>query len=125
MRSSRPVINRRVINISLVAALVIAAAIAVFAATSGGRSASTGDARACSAFWSWYNQTGSAAPVLTAYQEATTEPLIGDLSAVADGLRAVARETGHDQTAGQALTQGAALRAEADCINAGIANPMS
>ena len=118
-------INRRVINIGLVAALVIAAGIGVFAAVSGGRSASTGDARACGAFWSWYNQTGSAAPVLTAYREATTEPLIGDLREVSNGLKALAREAGQDQTAGQALTQSAALKAEQDCISAGIANPLS
>jgi hypothetical protein len=114
-----------VINIGLLVVLVIAAGVGIFAATSGGRSASTGDARACNAFWNWYNQTGSAAPVLTAYQEATTEPLIGDLSTVADGLKALAKEAGHDQTAGQALTQSAALKAEGDCINAGYANPLS
>ncbi len=118
-------INRRVINLGLLVALVAAAGFGVFAATSGGRSASTGDARACAAFWDWYNQTGSPAPVLTAYQQATTEPLIDDLSAVADGLKALAKEAGHDQAAGPALTQGAALKAEQDCISAGIANPLS
>jgi hypothetical protein len=125
MRSRGSRINRRLINTGLLAALVIAAVIGVFAATSGGKSTSSGDARACDAFWTWYNQTGSAAPMLTAYQEATSEPLAGDLRAVAQGLQAQATAAGQDETASQALTQGAALKAEGDCVSDGYANPLS
>jgi hypothetical protein len=110
--------RRRVISIGILAVLVIAAGVGVFAATSGGRSASTGNTQACSAFWSWHNQTGSATPVLTAYKEATTEPLIDDLREVSEGLKDLAREANQDQTAAQALTQSSALSAEADCIQA-------
>ena len=125
MRNPGPRINRRLINTGLLAALVIAAVIGIFAATSGGKSTSSGDARACSAFWTWYNQTGGAAPMLTAYKEATSEPLADDLREVAQGLQAQAKEAGQDETASQALTQSAALKAEGDCINDGYANPLS
>lgn len=130
MRNLRPVVNRRLINIGLLAALVIGAGVGVIAAVSGGHAASTGDARACGAFWAWYNQQSGDAPapgdpVYTAYQEATTDPLAQDLRGVSDGLKALAREAGQDQTPGQSLTDNAALNAERDCTNLGVANPLS
>ena len=132
MRNLRPVVNRRLINISLLAALVIGGGIGVIAAVSGGHAASTGDAKACGAFWTWYDHQqrvdavpAPGDPVFTAFQEATTEPLAQDLRAVSDGLTALAREAGHDQTPGLALTENASLSAERDCTNAGVANPLS
>ena len=119
--------RRRVISIGILVVLVIAAGVGIFAATSGGPPAGTGNAQACSAFWNWYDQTGSATPVLTAYTEATTEPLIDDLHDVSEGLKDLAREreANQDQTAGEALTQSSAFSAEADCIHAGYTNPLS
>jgi hypothetical protein len=118
------VFNRRVIGIGLLAAAVIAAGVVAFAVISEKRSASPGDTRACGAFWAWDDRKGPATPVLTAYQEATSEPLAEDLREVSRGLQALAREAGHDQTAGQALTENAALAAERDCISAGVGNPL-
>lgn len=130
MRNLRPAVNRRLINFGLLAALVIGAGVGVIAAVSGGHAASTGDARACGAFWAWYDQQSGDAPapsdpVYTAYQEATTTSLGLYLRALSDGLKALAREAGQDQTPGQSLTDNAALAAERDCTNLGVANPLS
>ncbi len=78
---------RRVVNIGLLVVAVIAIGAAVVAATTGGRSANSGNAQACNAFWNWYDATGSTTPVLSAYQEATTQPLIADLYNVSVGLK--------------------------------------
>lgn len=130
MRNLRPVVSRRLINAGLLAVLVAGAGVGLIAALSGGHAASTGDARACGAFWAWYNQQSGGAPppgdpAFTAYQEATTEPLAQDLRGVSDGLKALAREAGQDQAPGQALTDSAALSAERDCASLGVANPLS
>lgn len=116
--------RRRVIGFGLLAAAVIAGGVIAFVVVSGGPSASAGDTRACDAFWAWDDKKGPAtAPVLTAYREATTEPLAQDLHDVSDGLKALAREAGHDQTPGQALTENASLSAERDCTSLGVINP--
>jgi len=86
------VITKRRLNIALVvlAALVV---VGVFiAARAGGSSSATGDASACNAYWVWYddstgNGQGSSTAVYDAYQEATTQPLINDLHALAEGLQ--------------------------------------
>ena len=63
--------------------------------------------------------------MLTAYKEATTEPLAHDLRERLARAAGPGQGAGHDETASQALTQSAALKAEGDCINDGYANPLS
>jgi hypothetical protein len=117
--------HRRVVNIGLLVVAAIAVAGAAVAATSGGRAASSGDAQACNAFWNWYNSTGGTAPVLGAYQEATTQPLIADLYNVSVGLKDQGKGLNGNEAANQAFAQRYAARAETDCTNAGYADPSS
>jgi hypothetical protein len=116
---------RRVVNIALIVVAVIAIGAAAIAATSGGRSANSGNAQACNAFWNWYNSTGSTTPVLSAYQKATTQPLIADLYNVSVGLKKQAKGLNGNEAGNQAFTQDYAVKAETDCINAGYADPES
>jgi hypothetical protein len=116
---------RRVVNIGLIViALIVVGAVAI-AATSGGRSANTGNAQACNAFWNWYDSTGSTTPALTAYQDATTQPLIADLYNVSVGLRDQGKGLNGNKAANAALAQNAAGKVETDCTNAGYADPAS
>jgi hypothetical protein len=114
---------RRIVNIGLIVIVVIAVGAAAIAATSGGRSSNTGDAQACTAFWNWYDATGSTTPALTAYQEATTQPLIADLYNVSVGLRDQGKGLNGNKAANSAFAQGAASKVETDCTNAGYADP--
>jgi hypothetical protein len=116
---------RRVVNISLLVVAVIAVGAAAIAATSGGHSSSTGNARACTAFWNWYDSTGSTTPAVTAYQEATTQPLIADLYNVSVGLRDQGKGLNGNKAANAAFAQTAAGKVETDCTNAGFADPSS
>ncbi|HEY6494554.1 MAG TPA: hypothetical protein VIZ43_14865 [Trebonia sp.] len=116
---------RRIINIGLLVVALIAVGAAVIAATSGGRSAGTGDARACDAFWNWYDQTGGTAPVLGAYQAATTQPLIADLYNVSVGLRNQAKGLNGNKAANAAFAQNAAGQVQNDCTGAGYPDPES
>jgi hypothetical protein len=116
---------RRVVNIGLLVLVAVAVGAAAIAATSGGRSSSTGNAQACNAFWNWYDSTGSAAPAATAYQKATTQPLIADLYNVSVGLRDQGKGLNGDKAANAAFAQSAATKAETDCTNVGYADPAS
>jgi hypothetical protein len=116
---------RRMVNIGLLVIAVIAVSAAAIAATSGGRSASTGNAQACNAFWNWYDSTGSTTPALTAYQDATTQPLIADLYNVSVGLRDQGKGLNGNKAANAAFAQNAASKVETDCTNAGYADPAS
>ena len=85
-------ITKRRLNIAL-AVLAVIVVVAVFiAARAGGSSSATGDAAACNAYWAWYDSAGnptgnSSTAVYDAYKEATTQPLINDLHALAEGLQ--------------------------------------
>ena len=114
---------RRIVNIGLIVIVLIAVGAAAIAATSGGRSSNTGDAQACTAFWNWYDATGSTTPTLTAYQKATTQPLIADLYNVSVGLRDQGKGLNGNKAANSAFAQGAASKVETDCTNAGYADP--
>ena len=116
---------RRVVNIALLVVAVIAIGAAAIAATTGGRSANSGNARACNAFWNWYDSTGSATPALSAYQEATTQPLIADLYNVSVGLKDQGKGLNGNKAANAAFAQSAASKAVTDCTNAGYADPES
>jgi hypothetical protein len=116
---------RRLINIGLLVIAVIAVGAAVIAATSGGRSASTGNAQACNSFWTWYDATGSSTPVLSAYQDATTQPLIADLYNVSVGLKDQAKGLNGNKSANAAFAQNAAGSVLTDCTNAGYPDPAS
>ncbi len=116
---------RRVVNISLLVVAILAVGGAAIAATSGGHSASTGNAQACTAFWNWYDSTGSTTPALTAYKNATTQPLIADLYNVSVGLQDQAKGLGGNKAANAAFAQTAAGKVETDCTNAGYADPAS
>jgi hypothetical protein len=88
------VVTKRRLNIAL-AVLAVIVVVAVFvAARAGGSQSSTGDATACNAYWAWYDDpTGSSAnstintALYDAYREATTQPLISDLHALAEGVQ--------------------------------------
>jgi len=116
---------RRLINIALIVVAVLAIGGAVIAATSGGRSSSSGNAQACNAFWTWYDSTGSTTPVLTAYKEATTQPLIADLYNVSVGLKDQAKGLNGNKAANAAFAQSAASNVQTDCTNAGYPDPAS
>jgi hypothetical protein len=116
---------RRVVNIALIVVAVIAVGAAAIAATTGGRSANSGNAQACNAFWDWYDSTGSTTPALTAYKEATTQPLIADLYNVSVGLKDQGKGLNGNKAANAAFAQSAASKAETDCTNAGYADPAS
>ena len=116
---------RRVVNIGLVVIAVIAVCAAAIAATSGGRSSNTGDAQACTAFWDWYDATGSTTPAISAYKEATTQPLIADLYNVSVGLRDQGKGLNGNKAANTAFAQSAASNVETDCTNAGYPDPAS
>lgn len=116
---------RRLINVALIVVALIAVGAAVIAATSGGRSSQAGNAQACDAFWSWYESTGNTAPVLSAYKQATTQPLIDDLYNVSVGLRDQGKGLGGNKAANAAFAQNAASDVETDCTNAGYADPES
>ena len=116
---------RRVVNISLIVVAVLAVGGAAIAATSGGHSSSTGNAQACTAFWNWYDATGSTTPAITAYKEATTQPLIADLYNVSVGLRDQGKGLNGNKAANSAYAMNAANAVMADCTNAGYADPAS
>jgi hypothetical protein len=86
------VVTKRRLNIAL-AVLAVIVVVAVFvAARAGGSQSATGDAAACNAYWTWYddstgNGQGTSTAVYDAYKEATTQPLINDLHALAEGLQ--------------------------------------
>jgi len=80
--------TKRRLNIALVILGVIVVVAVFIAARAGGSSSATGNATACNAYWTWYDdQTGTSTAVYTAYQKATTQPLIQDLQALAEGLK--------------------------------------
>jgi hypothetical protein len=114
---------RRLVNIGLLVAVLLAVGGAAIAATSGGHSSSTGNAAACTAFWNWYDSTGSSTPALTAYKDATTQPLIADLYNVSVGLRDQGKGLGGNKAANKAFAQTAAGKVMTDCTNAGYADP--
>ena len=116
---------RRLVNIGLIVVALVAVGGAAIAATSGGHSSNTGNARACTAFWNWYDSTGSTTPALTAYKKATTQPLIADLYNVSVGLQDQAKGLGGNKAANAAFAQTAAGKVETDCTNAGYADPAS
>jgi hypothetical protein len=114
---------RRLVNIALIVIAILAVGAGVIAATSGGRSAQTGNAQACNAFWNWDDATGPTAPVLTAYQKATTQPLTDDLYNVSVGLKDQGKGLNGNKAANAALAQQYASKVEADCTNAGYPDP--
>lgn len=116
---------RRLVNIGFLVLAAIAIGGAAIAATSGGRSSSTGNAQACDAFWNWFDSTGAAAPATTAYKQATTQPLIDDLLNVSVGLRDQGKGLNGDKAANAAFAQSAATKVETDCTNAGFSDPAS
>ncbi len=117
---------RRLVNIALIVAGIIAVGAVAIAATTGGRSAHTGNAQACNAFWSWYDSTdGTTAAVLSAYQQATTTPLMADLYNVSVGLKDQAKGLNGNKTANAAFAQNAAGQVQTDCTNAGYSDPAS
>ena len=114
---------RRVVNIALIVVAVIAVGAAVIAATSRGRSSQSGNAQACGAFWAWDDATGPAAPALSAYRKATTQPLLADLYNVSVGLRDQGKGLNGDKRANAALARQYAAKAETDCTSAGYPDP--
>lgn len=116
---------RRLVNIGLIVVALLAVGGAVIAATSGGKTSNTGNASACTAFWNWYDSTGTTAPALTAYKHATTQPLIADLYNVSVGLRDQAKGLNGNKAANAAFAQNAGSKVETDCTNAGYADPAS
>jgi hypothetical protein len=116
---------RRVINVGLLVVAALAVGGAAIAATSGGHSANTGNAAACTAFWNWYDATGNTAPAVTAYKQATTQPLIDDLYNVSVGLRDQGKGLNGNKAANAAFAQAAASKVETDCTDAGYADPAS
>jgi hypothetical protein len=114
---------RRVVNIILIVVALLAVGGGVMAATSGGRTAKTGNAAACNAFWNWDDATGPTAPVLSAYKEATTQPLTDDLYDVSVGLKNQGKGLNGNKAANAALAQQFATKVEADCTNAGYPDP--
>jgi len=119
---------RRVVNIALIVIAILAVGAGVIAATSSGRSSQSGNAQACNAFWTWDDVTGATAPaptaaVLTAYQKATTQPLIDDLYNVSLGLRDQGKGLNGNKAANAAFAQQYASKAETDCTNAGYPDP--
>jgi hypothetical protein len=86
------VITKRRLNIALVLLGVIVVVAVFVAARAGGSSSNTGNATACNSYWAWYddptdNAKGAGTAVEDAYKEATTQPLINDLHALAEGLQ--------------------------------------
>jgi hypothetical protein len=116
---------RRVINLALIVVAVVVVVGAVIAATSGGRTSNTGNAQACTAFWTWYDATGSTTPALTAYEKATTQPLIADLYNVSVGLKDQGKGLNGNKAANAAFAQTAANKVVNDCSNAGYPDPES
>ena len=114
---------KRVINIALIVVAVLAIGGAVIAATSGGRSAKTGNAAACNAFWGWYDSTGGTAPAISAYKQATTQPLIADLYNVSVGLTDKGKGLNGNKAANATFAQSAAAKVTDDCTNAGYPDP--
>lgn len=115
---------RRWINLALIVVAVVAVVSAVVAAKSGGQSANTGNAQACNAFWIWYDGTGSSTPV-TAYEQATTQPLIADLYNVSLGLQDKAKGLNGNKAENTAFANNAANNVVTDCSNAGYPDPES
>jgi hypothetical protein len=116
---------KRVINLALIVVAVIAVVAAVVAAKSGGKSANTGNAQACNAFWTWYDGTGGSNSTLTAYQHATTQPLIADLYNVSVGLQDKAKGLNGNKAANSSFANSAANNVVTDCTNAGYPDPAS
>jgi hypothetical protein len=116
---------RRVINLALIVVAVVVVVGAVIAAMSGGRTSNTGNAQACTAFWTWYDSTGSTTPALTAYEKATTQPLIADLYNVSVGLKDQGKGLNGNKAANAAFAQNAASEVVTDCSNAGYPDPQS
>ena len=116
---------RRVINIGLIVIAGIVVLVAAITAASGGKTSASGDAQACNAFWSWYDSTGLTAPAITAYKDATTQPLIADLYNVSVGLQDKAKGLNGNKAANAAFAQTAANSADNDCTNAGYPDPES
>lgn len=116
---------RRLLNIGLLVLAAIAIGGAAIAATSGGRSSSTGNAQACNVFWNWFDSTGATAPATTAYQKATTQPLIDDLLNVSVGLRDQGKGLNGNKAANAAFAQSSATKVETDCANVGFPDPAS
>jgi hypothetical protein len=114
---------RRVVNIALIVIAIMIVGAGVMAATSGGRSSQSGNAQACDAFWSWDDATGGTAPVLSAYQKATTQPLVADLYNVSVGLRGQGKGLNGDKQANAALAKQFATKVETDCTKAGYPDP--
>ena len=113
------------VNIALIVVAVIAVGAAAIAATAGGRSANSGNAQACNAFWNWYDSTGSTTPALSAYRQATTQPLIADLYNVSVGLKDQGKGLNGNKAANAAFAQSAANNVQNDCTNAGYPDPES
>jgi hypothetical protein len=111
------------VNIALIVVAILMVGGGVIAATSGGRSSQSGNAQACDAFWPWDDGTGSAAPVLSAYQKATTQPLLADLYNVSVGLKNQGKGLGGDKQANAAFAQQYATKVETDCTKAGYPDP--
>lgn len=85
-------ITKRRLNIALVVLGVLVVVAVFIAAKAGGNSSASGDATACNAYWTWYddstgNGQGSSTAVYDAYKEATTKTLVTDLHALAEGLQ--------------------------------------
>ena len=116
---------RRIINICIVVVAAIAIGAAVIAATSGGKTAGTGNATACNAFWGWYDGTAGSAPLVNAYKEATTQPLIADLYSVHVGLTDQGKGLNGNKAANLAFAQSSGNKVYNDCTNAGYPDPES
>ena len=118
---------RRRLNIALIASAVVVVGSLTIAGAVGGRSASSGNAQACGAFWNWHYQASAAstAPMLSAYKEATTQPLIADLYNVSVGLKGQAKGLFGNKAANAAFAQSAANLVKGDCTSVGYPNPDS
>jgi len=116
---------RRLINIGLLVVAAIAVITALVTASSGGKTAATGNALACNSFWTWYDSTGGSAPAVTAYKSATTQPLIADLYNVSVGLQNKAKGLNGNKSANASFAQTAANSVVNDCTNAGYPDPAS
>jgi hypothetical protein len=111
------------VNIALIIIAILGVGAGVTAATARGRSSQSGNAQACSAFWSWDDGTGGTGPVVSAYQKATTQPLIADLYNVSVGLSDQGKGLGGDKAANAAFAHQYATKAETDCTKAGYPDP--
>ena len=108
------------IGVAACACLAVGAASLAIVGSVTSSSESSGNGKACAAFWAWNNSTGDNSSVLGAYHWATTQPLISDLDQLSEDILA-SEANGTSSSAGAALAD--ADNVQADCDAAGFPRP--